>query len=72
VARQEADAKMDEETFFDENDDEVRATKGDCVLDWMKKNKIPLTKANYIKNPYWEANPDLDAGPMAMLPVELK
>jgi hypothetical protein len=44
----------------------------DCVLEWMKKNDVPLTRKNYLDLAYLGDLPDLDAESESMLPPEIQ
>ena len=44
----------------------------DCVLEWMKKNDVPLTRQNYLTLAYLGDIPDLDAESESMLPPEIQ
>jgi hypothetical protein len=44
----------------------------DIVLDWMKKNDVPLTRENYLYVAYMGDEPDLDAEGESMLPPEIR
>ena len=51
-------------------DSKSQTTPPDYVLEWMKKNKVPLTKENYLQINYMgqEVPPEADQD----LPPELK
>ena len=44
----------------------------DYVLEWMKKNDVPLTQENYLYVAYMGDVPDLDAESDSMLPPEIQ
>lgn len=44
----------------------------DYVLEWMKKNDVPVTRLNYLYVAYMGDVPDLDAESESMLPPEIQ
>ena len=44
----------------------------DHILEWMKKNNVPLTRENYLEIAYMGDDPNLDAEAEAALPEEIR